>query len=116
MVRIAIIYLVVNHICDAQSYRILYPDESDPNVPFCWELDKEESMIYAVTHQGRLCDPLPLRSQPRCLLDEHQNSSRLDENNKAIAEDKVAIVDSLNSLSLSDSEELDNQQTRLDNI
>jgi hypothetical protein len=57
-----------------------------------------------------------LRSQPRRLLDEHQNLNWPDENDKAIAEDKVAIVDSLNSLSWSDSEELDNQQTWLDDI
>lgn len=57
-----------------------------------------------------------MRSQPRRLLDEHQNSNWPDKNNKAIAGDKVAIVDSLNSLSLSDSEGLDNQQTRLVDI
>lgn len=40
-------------ISGGRSYRILYPDEeSDFTVPFGWELDKEESMIYTVTHQG----------------------------------------------------------------
>jgi hypothetical protein len=79
-------------------------------------LDKEESIIYTVTHQGLLCDPRSLRSQPRRLLDEHQSSSWPDENDKAAAKDEVAIADSLNSMRLSDSEELDNQPTRLDNV
>lgn len=87
------------YISSGRSYRILYPDEeSDFTVPFGWELDKEESMIYTVTYQGRLCDPLSLRSQPRRLLDEHQNSSWLDENDKVAAKDEVAIADSLNSM------------------
>jgi hypothetical protein len=92
-----------------RSYRILYPDEeSDFTVPFGWELDKEESMVYTVTHQGRLCDPLSLSYQPRRLLDKHRNSSRPDENDKVAANDEVAIADSLNNMRLSDSEELDN--------
>jgi hypothetical protein len=34
-----------------QSYRILYPDEeSNFTVPFGWELDKEEGLIYTITH------------------------------------------------------------------
>jgi hypothetical protein len=73
-------------------------------------------MIYTVTHQGRLCNPLSLRSQPRRLLDKYQNSSWPDENEKAAAKDKVAIADSLNSIRLSDSEELDNQPTYPDDV
>jgi hypothetical protein len=97
------------HISRGRSYRILYLDEeSDFTVPFGWELDKEESIVYTVTHQGRLYNPLLLSSQPRCLLDEHRNSSRLDENDKVTAKDELAIVDSLNNMRLSDSEELDN--------
>jgi hypothetical protein len=79
-------------------------------------LDKEESMIYTVTHQGRLCDSLLLRSHPRRLHDEYQNSSWPDENEKAPAKDEVAIADSLNNMRLSDSEELDNQPTRVDDV
>jgi hypothetical protein len=105
------------HISGGQSYRILYPDEeSDFTVPFGWELDKEESMIYTVTHQGRLCDPLSLRSQPRRLLDEHHNSSWPDENDKAAAKDEDAIANSLDSMRLSDSEELDDQPPRVDDM
>ena len=38
-------------ISGGRSYRVLYPDEeSDFTVPFGWELDKEESWIYTVTH------------------------------------------------------------------
>jgi hypothetical protein len=100
-------------ISGGRSYRILYPDEeSDFTVPFGWELDKEGSIIYTVTYQGRLCDPRSLRSQPRRLLDEHKP----DKNDKAAAKDEVAIADSLNSIRLSDSEELDNQPTRLDDV
>jgi hypothetical protein len=73
-------------------------------------------MIYTVTHQGRLCDPLSLRSQPRRLLDEHRNSSWPDENDKPAAEDEDAIADSLDSMRLSDSEELDDQPPRVDDI
>ena len=105
------------HISGGRSYRILYPDEeSDFTIPFGWELDKEESMIYTVTHQGRLYDPLSRRSQPRRLLDEHQNSSWPDENDKAAAKDELAIADSLNSMRLSDSEEPDNQPTHPDDV
>jgi Ankyrin repeats (3 copies) len=105
------------HISGGRSYRILYPDEeSDFTVPFGWELDKEESIIYTVTHQGRLHDPLSLRSQPRRLLDEHRNSSWPDDNDKAAAKDEVAIADSLDNMRLSDSEELDNQPTRVDDV
>jgi len=104
-------------ISDGRSYRILYPDEeSDFTVPFGWELDKEESMIYTVTHQGRLCDPLLLRSQPRRLLEEYQNSGWRNENEEAAAEDEVEIADSLNTMNLSDSEELANQPPCLDDI
>jgi hypothetical protein len=104
-------------ISGGQSYRILYPDEeSNFTIPFSWELDKEESIIYTVTHQGRLCDPLSLRSQPRRLLDEYQNSSWSDKNDKATAEDEDAIVDSLDSMRLSNPEELDDQLLRVDNI
>jgi hypothetical protein len=86
-------------ISGGRSYRVLYPDEeSDFTVPFGWELDKEESLIYTVTHQGRLCDPLSLRSQPRRLLDEYRNSSWLDENDKVAAKDEVAIADSLKNM------------------
>ena len=100
-----------------QYYRILYPDEdSDFTVPFGWELDKEESVIYTVTHQGRLCDPLSLKSQRRRLLDEYQNSSWPDEDDKTAAKDEVAIADSLNSMRLSDSEERDNRPTRPDDV
>ena len=106
-----------NRISGGQSYRVLYPDEeSDFTVPFGWELDKEENLIYTVTHQGRLLDPLSLRSQPRRLLDEHRHSSWPDENDKVALEDEVAIADSLKNMRLSDSEELDNQPTRVDTI
>jgi len=99
-----------SHISRGRFYRILYPDEeSDFTVPFSWELDKEESMIYTVTHQGQLCDPLSLRSQPRRLLDEHQILSWPDENDKAAAKDEVAIADSMNSMRLSDSKEPNDQ-------
>jgi hypothetical protein len=104
-------------ISGGRSYRVLYPDEeSDFNVPFGWELNKEESLIYTVTHQGRLCDPLSLRSQPRRLLDEHRNSSWPDENDKVAAKDEAAIADSLKNMRLSDSEELDNQPIRVDDV
>ncbi|MCJ1307814.1 hypothetical protein MMC25_001462 [Agyrium rufum] len=105
------------HICGGKSYRVLYPDEeSDLTVPFGWESDEEESLIYTVTHQGRLCDPLSPRSQPRRLLDEYRNSSRPDEDDKVAAEDEVAIADSLKNMRLSDSENVDNQPTRADDI
>jgi hypothetical protein len=92
-------------ISGGRSYRILYPDkESDFTVPFGWELDKEGSIIYTVTYQGRLCNPRLLRSQPRYLLDKYKP----DKNNKATAKDEVAITDSLNSIRLSNSEELNN--------
>ncbi|QSZ30989.1 hypothetical protein DSL72_000550 [Monilinia vaccinii-corymbosi] len=104
-----------HNIPGSQSYQILYPDEeSDLTVPFGWELDKEESMIYTVIHQGRLCDPLSLRSQPRRLLDEY--SSCPDENDQAAAKDVVAIADSLNSIRLSDSEELGKQPPNFDDL
>jgi hypothetical protein len=61
-----------------------------------------------MTHQGQLYDPLSLSSQPQRLLDEHRNSSRPDENDKVTVKDELAIVDSLNNMRLSDSEELDN--------
>ncbi|MCJ1422392.1 hypothetical protein MMC29_000272 [Sticta canariensis] len=105
------------HISGGRSYRILYPDEeSDFTIPFGWELDKEESMIYTVTHQGRLCDPLSRRSPLRRLLDEHQDLSWPDENDKTAAKDELAIADSLNSMRLSDSEEPDNQPTHPDDV
>jgi len=97
------------HISGGQSYRILYPDEeSDFTIPFGWELDKEESMIYTVTHQGRLCDPLSLRSQPRRAG--QMRTIRLPQKMKD------AIADSLDSMGLSDSEELDDQPPRVDDI
>lgn len=105
------------HISGGQSYRILYPDEnSDFTVPFGWELEKKKSMIYTMTHQGRLCDPLSLRSPARRLLDEYQNSSRADELDKAATKNAVAIADSLNSMRLSNPKELDNQPTNFDVI
>ncbi|KFA81224.1 hypothetical protein S40288_07887 [Stachybotrys chartarum IBT 40288] len=104
-------------ISGGRSYRILYPDEdSDFTIPFGWELDKEDSVIYTVTYQGRLYDPLSRRSQFRRLLDEYQNPSWPDENDKAAATDENAIVDSLNSMGLSDSEEHNNKPTRPDDI
>ncbi|KAL7923122.1 hypothetical protein ACQKWADRAFT_291272 [Trichoderma austrokoningii] len=100
-------------ISGSQSYRLLYPDEdSDLTVPFGWELDQEDGVIYTVTHQGRLCDSLSPRSQPRRLLDEHQNRNWSD----PAATDELAIVDSLNSMGLSDSEERDNQPTHPDDV
>ena len=103
VVRVAIIYLVVNRI---GSFTLT----KNPTWLCLW---------LGIRHRrkhGLYCDPPPLRSQPWRLLDEHQNLNWPDENDKAIAEDKVTFVDSLNSLSLSDSEELDNQQTWLDDI
>lgn len=105
------------HISDDRFYRILYFDEEfDFTISFDWKLNKEESMIYTVTHQDRLCDSLSRRSQSRRLLDEHQNLSWSDENDKTVAKDELAIADSLNSMRLSDFEELDNQSTHLDDV
>jgi hypothetical protein len=105
------------HVSGGQPYRILYPDEeSDLTIPFGWELDKEESMIYTVTDQGRLCDPFASRSQPRRLLEEYQNSGWRNENDEATAEDEVEIADSLNTMNLSDSEEPANQPPCVDDI
>ncbi|OBT41940.1 hypothetical protein VE00_07462 [Pseudogymnoascus sp. WSF 3629] len=93
------------HISGRKSYQILYPDEeSDFTIPFGWELDKEERVIYTVTHKGRLSDPLSLSFQPRRLLDEYRNLSQQRENDRPTAEDEDAIADSLDDMNLSDSE------------
>jgi len=100
-----------------QSYRVLYPDEeSNFTVPFGWELDKEEGLIYTVTHQGRLCDPRSLRSQLRRLLDEYRNSRWPNEDDEVATKDEVEVADSLRNMRLSDSEELDKQLPRVDTI
>lgn len=65
---IVITYLVESHI---KSY--IYPDEEyDLTVPFGWELNSEEEVVYTVTHQGGLSDPLSLSFQPWRLLDEYR--------------------------------------------
>lgn len=74
-----------------------------------------ERLTYTMTSQGRLCDPLSLRSEPRRLLDKHRNSSWLDENDKVAAKDEVAIADPLKDMRLSNAE-LDNQLTRGDGV
>lgn len=73
-------------------------------------------MIYTVTDKGRLYDPFTSRSQPRRLLEEYQNSGWRNKNDKATAEDEVEIVDSLNTMNLSDSEEPANQPPYIDDI
>lgn len=104
-------------ISHGQSYHILYPDEkSSLTVPFGWELNKEEGLIYTVTHQGRLCDSRSVRSQPRRLLDEHQSSRWSSENDKGATKDEVIVADSLKNMTLSDSKELDTQSTCSDSI
>ncbi|KAL2075078.1 hypothetical protein VTL71DRAFT_20 [Oculimacula yallundae] len=85
------------------SYRVLYPDEAaNSTVSFGWELNKEKNLIYATTCQGRLRDPLLHNIPTRRLLDRHQDPA---------VEDEGAITESLNMLTLSDSDKSDSQST-----
>ncbi|KFY98024.1 hypothetical protein V498_01724 [Pseudogymnoascus sp. VKM F-4517 (FW-2822)] len=80
--------------------------EYDLTVPFGWELNSEEEVVYTVTHQGGLSDPLSLSFQSWRLLDEYRDLSQQRENDRPTAETGDAIADSLDDMNLSDSEDV----------
>jgi hypothetical protein len=80
-------------VSSGRHYQVIYPDEDcELTSPFGWELDKEEGIIYTVTHEGQLSDPAIARYPPRRLLDKYKRAHDIGDIDASDTEDSEGSI------------------------